>query len=204
MPDTHQTPADAELELEDIGSNPAPENPIGEIVERRLSRRAAMLGLTGAAAAATFADQLVASAQTAVAQSAVPMTGGPSTLSFPELRHQMSQRDAVAEGYDIQVVIRWGDPVLGEAPPFAPGAQTAAAQAGQFGYNNDFIDFRPLPLGGNSVEHGLLVVNHEYTDTQLMFPGIGAGRQGRLRTTAEQSKTELMAHGLSVVEIRRR
>jgi secreted PhoX family phosphatase len=46
-------------------------------------------------------------------------------------------------------------------------------------------------------------VNHEYTDTQLMFAGIGAGREGRLRTTQEQTRIELMAHGLSVVEIRR-
>ncbi len=54
-------------------------------------------------------DQLVAAAQPALAQSAgaaVPTQGGPSTLTFPELRLQMAQRDAVADGYEIQTVIR--------------------------------------------------------------------------------------------------
>jgi secreted PhoX family phosphatase len=202
MPDT-LPPDHKPVEIEDIGSNPAPRETIGELTERRLSRRAALLGLGAAAGAATLADQLLAAAEPATAQAAVPVSGGPSTFGFQEIPHGMAQRDAVAEGYEIQTVIRWGDPVVPEAPAFNPAAQTPQAQAGQFGYNNDFLDFRPLPLGSTNSEHGLLVVNHEYTDTQLMFAGIGAGREGRLRTTAEQTKVELLAHGLSVVEIRK-
>ena len=200
MPDTH-LPEDKPVEIEDIGSNPAPRETIGEIMERRLSRRAAMLGLGGAAAAATLTDQLLAAAEPALAQ--VPMEGGPSTLTFPELAMRMSQRDAVAEGYRTQTVIRWGDPVLPETPAFNPAAQTPQAQAGQFGYNCDFLDFKPLPQGSNNSEHGLLVVNHEYTDTQLMFAGIGAGREARTRTNADQTRIEILAHGVSVVEIRK-
>ncbi len=203
MPDTY-VPDDApRIEIEDIGSNPAPRETIGEVMERRLSRRAALFGLGGAAAAATLTDQLLAAAEPAMAQAAVPMTGGPSSLTFREIPHGMAQRDAVPEGYEIQTVIRWGDAVVPEAPDFDPMAQTPEKQAQQFGYNNDFLDFRPLPQGSQNSDRGLLVVNHEYTDTQLMFPGIGAGRAGRMRATAEQSQTELMAHGLSVVEIRR-
>jgi secreted PhoX family phosphatase len=202
MPDT--TRPDAEpLEIEDIGSNPRIRDTIGEVMSRRLSRRGALLGLGAAAGAATLTDQLLAAAEPALAQSAVPTDGGPSTLGFKELTHSLSQRDAVAEGYEIQTVIRWGDPVLPEAPAWNPMRQTAEAQAGQFGYNNDFLDFRPLPQGSNSSDHGLLVVNHEYADTQLMFPGIGSARGERLRANAEQSRIEQMAHGLSVVEIRR-
>jgi secreted PhoX family phosphatase len=201
MPDT--LPPDHEpIEIEDIGSNPAPNETIGEVAERRLTRRAALLGLGGAAAAATLTDQLIAAAEPALAQGA-PMTGGPSSLGFQEIPHGMAQRDAVAEGYEMQTVIRWGDPILADAPAFDPMAQTPQSQAGQFGYNNDFLDFKPLPQGSSNAEHGLLVVNHEYTDTQLMFAGIGAGRAGRMRASAEQSRTELLAHGLSVVEIRK-
>jgi secreted PhoX family phosphatase len=198
MPDTQVPADDKPVEIEDIGSNPDPRATIGELVERRLSRRAALQGLAGVAAAATLADQLVAAAEPALAQA-----NGPSSLTFTEIRHQMGLRDAVPEGYEIQTVIRWGDPVLAEAPAFNPAAQTPEAQAAQFGYNNDFIDFRPLPQGSNNSDNGLLCVNHEYTDTQLMFPGIGTDRDARLRTTAAQAKTELMAHGHAVVEIRK-
>lgn len=186
-----------DIDPDDLPSNPDPREPVGALIERRLSRRAALLGLAGAAA---LADQLVSTAQ---AQAAVPMTGGPSTFGFTEMRHQMSQRDAVAEGYDIQTIIRWGDPVLPGAPAFNASAQTPAAQAGQFGYNNDYVDFMPLPQGAVNSEHGLLCVNHEYIDTRLMFPGIGAASGSRLRANAEQAHIERMAHGMTVVEIRK-
>ena len=56
---------------------------------------------------------------------------------------------------------------------FDPMRQTAAAQKKQFGYNNDYMAFLPLPRGAASSDHGLLVVNHEYTNEELMFPGLG-------------------------------
>ena len=75
----------------------------------------------------------------------------------------------VAEGYDADVLLRWGDPVFPDSPEFDPLNQTPEAQARQFGYNNDFVGY--IPIDGSS-EHGLLVVNHEYTNEHLMFPGI--------------------------------
>ena len=50
-----------------------------------------------------------------------------------------------------------------------PTAQSAAAQFRQFGYNNDYIAFFPLDGSG---KRGLLCVNHEYTNEEVMFPGI--------------------------------
>ena len=87
MPDTIQ-PNDKPIEIEDIGSNPAPRETIGDLMERRLSRRAALLGLGAAAGAATLADQLLAAAEPALAQASVPATGGPSSLTFqvPSIR----------------------------------------------------------------------------------------------------------------------
>lgn len=182
---------------DDLGrSNPDPRQPIGEIIAARYARRA-LLG-AGAAAAA-----LAALPKDAAAQTAVPRSGGPSTLTFPELRHQLSQDHAVAEGYEAQIVIRWGDPVLPGALPFDPANVTEAAQARQFGYNCDYLDYFPLPRGSSTSDHGVLVVNHEYTNTNLIFPGMGSGRQARSRTTAAQVRAEMMAHGLSVIEVKR-
>ena len=198
MPDTHLPPT---LEAhvidasEDFGtSNPNPARPIGEIIAARYGRRA-LLGASAAAALAALPE--AASAQE------VPRSGGPSSLGFRELRHGLAQTDEVAEGHETQIVIRWGDPVLPGAPDFAAGRTTPEAQAGQFGYNCDYLDFFPLPAGSRSSDHGLLVVNHEYTNTNLMWPGLGAGRAARQRVSAEQARAELMAHGATVIEIRR-
>lgn len=180
---------------EDIGSNPNPRAPISDIITARFGRRAMLSA--GAALAA------LAATPEAEAQSLIPRQGGPSSLSFPELRHQLAQGDAVAEGYEIQNVIRWGDPVLAGAPAFDAARVTADAQALQFGYNNDYLDFFPLPAGSTNSDHGLLVVNHEYTNTNLMFPGMGSGRESRTRSNAEQTRAEAMAHGLSVIEVKR-
>ncbi|WP_232480430.1 PhoX family phosphatase [Roseomonas sp. KE2513] len=191
-------PCDAAMprDIEDIGSNPVPVDPIRQVLGRRLARRAALRGLIGA----TFAG--VAAQSWAQGVNAGVRGAGASTLGFRGLPHGTGPGEAVAEGHEVQVVIRWGDPVLPGAPAFDPANQTAAAQAMQFGYNNDYLDFFPLPKGGEG-EHGLLVVNHEYTNPELMFAGLGDARAARLGTSAAQVATEMMAHGASVVEIRR-
>ncbi|MEO1795114.1 MAG: PhoX family phosphatase, partial [Pseudomonadota bacterium] len=54
-------------------------------------------------------------------------------------------------------------------------------------------------------DHGLLVVNHEYTNEELMFPGLG--RQDRdaqfASMTADLVAIEMMAHGGAVLEVKR-
>lgn len=95
-----------DFDSENTPSNPAPRGTIGEIIAQRYSRRGALLG----GLAATLA----------VPAGAVPMRGGPSTLTFSELRQQLAQTDAVAEGHESRLLIRWGDPVLADAPAFDP------------------------------------------------------------------------------------
>ena len=47
----------------------------------------------------------------------------------------------------------------------------------------------------------LLVANHEYVNSNLMFEGVGEGREARLKATAEQVGVEMAAQGGSVLEI---
>ncbi|MGL4396353.1 MAG: PhoX family protein, partial [Hyphomicrobium sp.] len=123
-------------------------------------------------------------------------------FAFEELTAGGDADHHVAAGYQADILIRWGDPVTAAAPAFNPAAQTAAAQSQQFGYNNDFLAF--FPIDGRA-DHGLLVVNHEYTSEELMFPGVG--RQDKAARfaamTADLVAIEMAAHGGSVIEVRR-
>ncbi|MFL5193517.1 MAG: PhoX family protein, partial [Microvirga sp.] len=90
-----------------------------------------------------------------------------------------------------------------DAPEFDPMNQTAEKQARQFGYNTDFIGF--IPLNG-SIDHGLLVANHEYTNEELMLPGVGVqdSKDANFsKMTRDLVDIEIAAHGGAVVEIRR-
>ncbi|WP_037299461.1 PhoX family protein [Rubritepida flocculans] len=186
-------------EIEDIGSNPRVRESIEEIIARRFSRRGALLAALGTVAAVEAAAQGAGQGR-----GPTPMRGGPSTTSFPELRQQLAMDHAVAEDHEAHVVIRWGDPVVPDAPPFEPAQLSAEAQAMQFGYNNDFIAVLPMTPGAPIGDRALLWANHEYTNTNLMFPGLGGNpREARARVTAAQVAVEMAAHGGSLVEIER-
>lgn len=167
--------------------------PLAELITARLNRREALRGLTALAALGSLS--LVRCGREA------GVTEQPATLTFDEVAHGNDQTHAVAKGYRAQTLIRWGDPVENGAPVFDPLRQTAQAQAKQWGYNNDFVAWMPLPAGSASAGRGLLCVNFEYTEAHLMFPGLQPGEAAKV--TKEQVDTELAAHGHGVIEIRR-
>jgi uncharacterized protein len=200
MSDTHSplghNKSQAYESAEDHGSNTSTNPTLGDIIAARFNRRDLLGGALGVAAITSIAGKLAleASAQT------------PSTtpsFNFREVAAGSDEFHHVAEGYDADVLIRWGDPVLAGAPAFDPQKQSAAAQARQFGYNNDYLGY--VPLDGS--RRGLLVVNHEYTNEELMFPQL-SGRQD-LRAVAFKEMTrdivdiEMMAHGGAVLEVAR-
>ena len=138
----------------------------GDVVAARLTRRAALGGMGGAAAGAWVAGLL---GSTAIRNTAAAATGG-STLTFTELKRVYDQTHHVAPGYDAAVLIKWGDPLFADSPAFDYAAPTPEQQLKAFGYNCDFIGFVPLPEGSDSTEHGLLCVNQEYISPNVMFP----------------------------------
>ena len=100
-----------------------------ELVQLRMSRRAALLGL--------------ASAATLAATAGLPRVGqaAPATsLKFEELKKIYDQTHHVAPGYEAKVLVRWGDPLVAGAD-FDPAAITADRQSKQFGYNCDFVGY---------------------------------------------------------------
>ncbi|MFI6331648.1 PhoX family protein [Micromonospora chersina] len=186
------------------------DNPyFGDLVDAEVSRRgvvragaagALVLGFGGAVAGALAG---AAPAAAAPAAPAVPGAGGAAApaggvgsgaLTFRPIPPNKLDTLVVPNGYDHAVVIKWGDPVVPGAPAFDVHAQTAAAQAEQFGYNNDFVGVLPIDR-----KRALLVVNHEYTNEDLMFPGFA----GQDALSVEQVRVAMAAHGMSVVELER-
>ncbi|WP_371578738.1 PhoX family phosphatase [Streptomyces sp. NBC_01314] len=180
---------------------------LGDVIATALSRRSVMraaavvsvagaagtavtLGTAPPAAAATTADAAEAAKAAAATAAKSKAARG---LRFTAVEPNTADTVTVPEGYKQNVVIRWGEPILRGAPAFDPENQTAKAQAGQFGYNNDFLALLPLPG-----ERGrrLLVANHEYTDEILMFRGYDAANP-----TRDQVEVAWAAHGLSAVVV---
>lgn len=177
-------------DADDIGINPTHNTPFCALTAPGADRRSLLKGLL-AGAAATAAAPLMARA--------ADNQTDPSTLRFDQPPHEIGQDQRVAPGYSAAILIRWGDAVLPDAPQWQPGKADADAQARQFGYNNDYLAFMPLPFGSNSSDHGLLFANHEYTSTELMlrdFPD-------HENKTPEQIAFEMAGHGASLIEVRR-
>jgi len=179
------------------GHNPTENLTMGEIIAARFSRRGFLKGsLAVSAIAATVSPIALITADNARAASG-------SAFSFDEVEAGIDENHHVAAGYDADILLRWGDPIFADAPEFDPANQTPEAQAKQFGYNNDYVGY--IPLDGSS-EHGLLVVNHEYTNEHLMFPGIVTISEGEIKVSdADQKRVdiEMAAHGGTVVEIKK-
>ena len=192
------------IELEAAIGEPrnASANPtMGEIISRRFSRRGFLKGaLAVSAISATVSPLALLAADKAKA-------AGTSAFSFTELEAGVDADHHVAEGYDADVLLRWGDPLFPDSPAFDPTAQSPTSSAGSSATTTTMS--ATFPLDG-SAEHGLLVVNHEYTDAHLMFPGIVTivEKEGKkvIETaplTKEQVDIEMAAHGGTVVEIRK-
>ena len=149
--------------LDDIPQNPNIQESIGDIINARYGRRDVMRGMLGVAAiSAAFGPTLF------IAGCSDAANAGDS-FRFAELASGIDEDHHVAEGYDAKPLLRWGDPLFTDAPAFDPLRQSVQAQLRQFGYNNDYIGFVPLTEAG---DRGLLCVNHEYTNEEVMFPNM--------------------------------
>jgi secreted PhoX family phosphatase len=157
------------------------------VSRRGVLRAGAVLTLAAAPAAATAACTAGAEGPAAPAF--------PRGLDFEPVAPNTTDAVTLPPGYESNVVIRWGDPVVPGAPEFDFDNQTAEAQAGQFGYNNDYCGL--LPLRGSGQRY-LMFSNHEYTSEPLMFRGYDAANP-----TEEQYRIGLAAHGLTVMVVER-
>jgi uncharacterized protein len=174
-------------------SPPAGET-IGAMIARRYSRRDMLKGSLGVTAATVLFGEA------ALMGASGPAKAASAGFVFQEVTAEIDENHRVAEGYNADIVIAWGDPLSDGLEPFDPRTLTGEEQAKRFGYNNDFIAFFPLNAQNT---RGLLCVNHEYVSPEVMFAGIG-GRPDRndfAKITPAHVEIEMAAHGVGIVEI---
>ena len=177
---------------DDIPTNAQVNLTIGDVIARRYGRRDVLSGLGVTTITALFGGL-------ALGSWSGPLKAAAVGHAFRELPAGVDESHHVAEGYEADVLIRWGDPLAPGLPPFDPRTLGAEGQARRFGYNNDYIAFFPLDETG---ARGLLCVNHEYTSPEVMFPDVGRpDRDGFAGMTEPRVAVEMAAHGVSVVEI---
>lgn len=194
---------------------PEAAEPFHSIVSRR-----AMLKGTATAGALLLAPAALLQSEDAEAR----RWDHPSRLRFRAIEPQFGPDIVVPRGYHYDVVLRWGDPLTPNAPEFDPRNQTGIAQAQQFGFNADLVLWFPLhyrwrysvdsngrlPHDTNTdigvhyprakdtrAKRCLMVVNHEYTSADDMFPDYDPATY----PTPEQTRVEIEAHGFSIVEL---
>jgi len=178
--------------LDDDGvSNPTAGPTFGEVREAR--RRF----LQGSAAAGTLALGGMPFAGCSSMPAGTVPSAAPASPGFKPVPVGTADAVIVPEGYEARLLYAWGDPVSA-GPAFKPDASnTAAEQEQQAGMHHDGIHYFPM-VDGNALSstHGLLVINHEYTDDGLLHP------DGMRTWTAAKVAKSQAAHGVSVIEVR--
>ena len=171
---------------DDAHVNPSTTATFAAVLDARLARRDVLLGGLGAAALAVLGAPTLGRANATL------------PLAFKPVPVSTADTVTVPDGYAVEVLYAWGDPVS-EGPVFKPDASNSAdEQAQQAGMHHDGIHYFPLPYGSDDSTRGLLAINHEYTDDGLLHPG------GMEPWTAAKVVKAQAAHGVSVVEIARR
>ena len=183
----------------DLGNNPTPNLTMGEVIAARFNRRDLLKG----SLAVTAISATLGSARSRRPTNQ-PAEGHAPSFAFKEIEAGVDQTHHVAEGYDAQILLRWGDPALpgraGLRPPRPDRRKAGAASSATTPTSS-----ASSRIDGSS-DHGLLVANHEYTNEELMFPGVGiqdAKDANFAKMTKELVDIEMVAHGGAVVEIRR-
>lgn len=174
-----------ELSFDDFDEIVAPkpeENDFDRIVDAAIDRRGFLGGVLAFGGFATLGGA---------------MTGGgaeaaTSRFAFDAIATSTADAITVPPGYKVDVVVRWGDPLLADAPAFDPATRgTAASQAMAFGDNNDGMDV--FSHEGKT----LLVVNNEYTNRSILW---GNHPDGKPASDDDIAKG-MMCHGVSVMEV---
>jgi len=165
---------------------------MAEMIEARLSRRQVLQVGVGALLSASLSPVLAQTKVSPNSQQSMTRLLGFKAIPIANLVDEV----IVADGYHAEVFYRWGDPISAGPEFKMDGSNTAAEQLQQAGMHHDAIQFYPLESG----QHGLLVMNHEYIDAQILHSD-GGVFDAIEHYSAEKTLKEQYAHGVSLIEV---
>ncbi len=126
-----------------------------------------------------------------------PLTPAVSyAIAFASVAANKDDKVTVPAGYTVDVIFSAGDVVETGAPGYKGAFQPSTETEKQAGGNHDGMEFYEL-AGVDPNTGGLLAINHEVADYNILF----SGSYNAATATAEQKALALSAVGVSVIEI---
>jgi hypothetical protein len=169
--------------------NASGNKPFAAVLEARYGRRAILQG-----GVAAMALGFIGGAQ-------AREQANPARLSFASIAQSTADTVEVPAGYTPVPFARWGEPIIAPYPDYIDGGfNTGAEQEKQIGMGHDGMHYFPIAGREGGSQRGLLVMNHEFIDTNFLLPN-GSTIVNGVRTIEDEVRKEVAAHGVSVIEI---
>ena len=157
-----------------------------KIAEKMISRRKILKS------GATFG--LGSFISTSFVSSGFSMNKGADYAKFKEIPSSTSDTITLAEGFNWNLLVSWGDPLWSTGKDFDVVSRgNESSQRNSFGDNNDGMVL--FSKDGKNI----LVVNNEYTNLNIMFGNNSSGKP----ETVDDIYKGMVAHGVSMVEIKK-
>ncbi|MDB2406937.1 PhoX family phosphatase [Jannaschia sp.] len=171
----------------DEHNDPRPEiTDFDHVVASAVSRRGFLTGVLAIGSGAAALSTGLLSTTSARAQEAAA-----GVFQFDAVPTATDATVHVPEGYDWQVVARWGDPLFSDAEPFDPETGVTLASSDKvFGENTDGME--AFVVDGRQ----LIAINHEYVNVSDNLP-----QKGDAPFTADDVTILQNMQGVTVMEI---
>jgi len=170
-----------------------------QVLEAHLSRRNILKGGLGLSAMATFGAFGLAGCNSDSDSDSLTPPVSATKLGFKSIAGSKTDAVSVAEGYTAQILAPWGQPITAKGSTWKDdGSNNAVDQDNAMGMHHDGLHFFPLNEDGSD---GLLCVNHEYIDQDALHPDGSDVNDKGIRSSADQVRKEINAHGVAVVRI---
>ncbi|GAA5215624.1 PhoX family phosphatase [Corallincola platygyrae] len=168
-----------------------------QVLEAHLSRRTLLKGGLGLSAMAVLGSFGLAGC--GGSSSSGSPTASSAQLGFNSIAGSKIDAVSVPEGYTAQVLAPWGQPITASGSAWKDdGTNNAEDQDNAMGMHHDGLHFFPLNDEGTD---GLLCVNHEYIDQNALHPTGSDADENGIRSSVDQVRKEINAHGVAVVRI---